>query len=124
MREYTEQSQSPRECGVHTHGWDFLRSMPTVAFHTISKPLQVPQQRLAVQFQQEAPEDPRLCQRFHRPQQMSQARVPKSLCWFSGPLGMKTVSLAWTEHRVVPGFCTEGLYNPGCCLFLSQSRAP
>lgn len=80
MREYTEQSQSPREFGVHTHGWDFLRSMPTVAFHTISKPLQVPQQRLAVQFQQEAPEDPRLCQRFHRPQQMSQARVPKSLC--------------------------------------------
>lgn len=36
---------------------------------------------------------------------------------------MNTVSLAWTEHKVVPGFCTEGLYNPGCCLFLSQSRA-
>lgn len=77
MRVRTEQSQGHREFGSQTHGWDFLRSVPAVAFGTnrcISKPLQVPQQRLAVQFQQEAPEDPRFCQRFHHPQQMSQAR--------------------------------------------------
>lgn len=34
---------------------------------------------------------------------------PRSLCWFSGSLRIKTVSRAWAEHKVLS--CL--LYNPG-----------
>lgn len=57
--------QRLRETGSHTHGWDFLRSVPAMVIggsRCMAKLLQVPLQQLALLLQQETPEDPRLRQ--------------------------------------------------------------
>lgn len=60
-------SHRPR-IGLHTHGWNFLRSTPAIELHTsreIHDLLQEPQHRLAVLLQDEGPQDPGFRQTFH-----------------------------------------------------------
>lgn len=109
---------------MHTHGWDLLRFMPAAEFCTnrwIRKLLQVPLQRLVVLLQQEAQEDPRLSQRFHRSPRLLLPREPSS--WSSGSrlCPQDENNQPGNAERQTAGFLAEGLCDPDWPPSVSQS---